>query len=234
VGPGPRVRGWAAAFGRDEEAHYRRRWRAPHAAVRLLRTWSPTPKEYDSWAWAPVSEARSPWRVSGEIFYGVLGRQWGSLSLKRDSPERGSHSHHSQRPYAFEFSTLFCCRSRHGLARSSRAPPARGGTQLGAQPARMGCAGVCQNGPCWCLSLQQSCWRRVCVLRLQPPSGLALPISSFFVLLLKGLGLQPQHFTPCFILQAAIITYLCKMSVEATLLSASSSSIRRKGCSPAL
>ena len=48
--------------------------------------------------------------------------------------------------------------------------------------------------------------------------GLALPISSFFVLLLEELGLQPQHFTPCFILQAAIIAYLCKMSVGATLL----------------
>jgi hypothetical protein len=43
------------------------------------------------------------------------------------------------------------------------------------------------------------------------PSGLALPISSFFVLLLEELGLQPQHFTPCFILQAAIIAYLYKM-----------------------
>ena len=32
------------------------------------------------------------------------------------------------------------------------------------------------------------------------PSGLALPISSFFMLLLEELGLQPQHFTPCFIL----------------------------------
>jgi hypothetical protein len=50
------------------------------------------------------------------------------------------------------------------------------------------------------------------------PSGLALPISSFFLLLLEELGLQPQHFTPCFILQAAIIAYLCKMSVVATLL----------------
>jgi hypothetical protein len=30
VGPGPRVRGWAAAFGGDEEAHYHRWWRAPH------------------------------------------------------------------------------------------------------------------------------------------------------------------------------------------------------------
>jgi hypothetical protein len=32
------------------------------------------------------------------------------------------------------------------------------------------------------------------------PSGLALPILSFFVLLLEELGLQSQHFTPCFIL----------------------------------
>jgi hypothetical protein len=66
------------------------------------------------------------------------------------------------------------------------------------------------------------------------PSGLALLISSFFVLLLEELGLQPQHLTPCFILQAAIIAYLCKVSVGATLLPTSSSSIRRKGCSPAL
>jgi hypothetical protein len=66
------------------------------------------------------------------------------------------------------------------------------------------------------------------------PSGLALPISSFFVLLLEELGLQPQHFTSCFILQVAIIAYLCKMSVGVTLLPASSSSIRGKGCSPAL
>jgi hypothetical protein len=48
--------------------------------------------------------------------------------------------------------------------------------------------------------------------------GLALPISSFFVLLLEDLGLQPQHFTPRFILQAVIFAYLCEMSVGATLL----------------
>jgi hypothetical protein len=65
------------------------------------------------------------------------------------------------------------------------------------------------------------------------PSGFALPIPSFFVLLLEGLGLQPQHLTPCFILQEAIIAYLCKVFVGATLLPASSSSIRREGCSPA-
>jgi hypothetical protein len=57
VGPGPRARGWSATFGGGEEAHYRRRWRAPHVAVHLLRTRRPTPKEYDSWAQAPVPEA---------------------------------------------------------------------------------------------------------------------------------------------------------------------------------
>jgi hypothetical protein len=50
------------------------------------------------------------------------------------------------------------------------------------------------------------------------PCGLALPISSFFVLLLEELGLQPQHFTPHFILQAVIFAYLYEMSVGATLL----------------
>ena len=47
---------------------------------------------------------------------------------------------------------------------------------------------------------------------------LALSISSFFVLMLEELGLQPQHFTPRFILQETIFAYLCKMSVGATLL----------------
>jgi hypothetical protein len=75
VGPGPRARGWAAAFGGDEEAHYRRRWRVAHATVRLLCTRRPMPKEYDSWARSPVSEAGSPWHASGEIFCGVSGRQ---------------------------------------------------------------------------------------------------------------------------------------------------------------
>jgi hypothetical protein len=56
VGPGPRVRDWAVGFGGGEEAFYRRRWRAPHAAVRLLRTRRPTPEEYDSWARAPMLE----------------------------------------------------------------------------------------------------------------------------------------------------------------------------------
>jgi hypothetical protein len=72
--------------------------------VRLLLTRRPTPKEYDSWVRAPVLETRSPWRTSGEVFYGASGRQWGNPSLKRDSPKRGSRSH--QRPFALEPSTL--------------------------------------------------------------------------------------------------------------------------------
>jgi hypothetical protein len=71
VGSGPRVRGWATAFGGDEEA---RRF-APRVAVCLLHTWRLTPKEYDSWARAPMSEAGSPWCTSGKIFCGVLGRE---------------------------------------------------------------------------------------------------------------------------------------------------------------
>jgi hypothetical protein len=61
------------------------------------------------------------------------------------------------------------------------------------------------------------------------PSWLALPIPTFFVLLLEGHGLQPLHITPCFILQAAIIAYLHGMSVEAMLLPASSSIIWGEG-----
>jgi hypothetical protein len=60
-------------------------------------------------------------------------------------------------------------------------------------------------------------------------SGLALSIPSFLVQLLEGLGLQPLPVASCFILQAAIIAYLRGMSVEATLLPASSSSIRGGG-----
>jgi hypothetical protein len=150
-------------------AHYHRRWCAFHVVVRLPRTRRPTPKEHDSWARAPALEAGSPWHASGEIFCGVSGRQWGNLSLKRDSPEHGSHSHHSQRPFALEFSALFCRRSPHGFARPSRALLARGGTQLGAQPARMGCASIRRKDPCRCLPSRGSRRRRVCVLHLQPP-----------------------------------------------------------------
>jgi hypothetical protein len=74
MGPGPRARDWVVGRGGGEEAHYRRRWHAPLVAVRLLRTRRPTPKEYDSWAWAPVPETGSPWRASGEALCGASWR----------------------------------------------------------------------------------------------------------------------------------------------------------------
>jgi hypothetical protein len=172
------VADWSAAFGGVEKMYCRRRWHAPHAAVRLLRTRRPMPREYDPWALAPVQEAGPPKRALGEIFSSVPGRQWGNPSLKRDSPEHGSHSHRSQRPFTLEFSVLSCRRSHHGLARSSRAPPARGGIQLGAHPARMGSVDVRWKDPCRCLSSRRPRRRRVCVLRLQTPQrfGAADPV----------------------------------------------------------
>jgi hypothetical protein len=53
VGPGPRAKGWSAAFSGDKEA---RRF-TPRVVVRLLRTRRLTPKDYDSWAQAPMLEA---------------------------------------------------------------------------------------------------------------------------------------------------------------------------------
>jgi hypothetical protein len=87
VGPGPHVRDCVtSAFGGGEKAHYRRRWRAPHAAVHLLRTRRPTLKEYDSWARAPVPEAGSPRRASGEVFGGASGHQLAESFFKKGLP----------------------------------------------------------------------------------------------------------------------------------------------------
>jgi hypothetical protein len=227
VDPGPRVRGWSTAFGGDEEA---RRF-APCVAVRPLRTRRPTPKEYDTWARAPMPGAGSPWRASDEIFCDASGRQWGNLSLKGDSPECGSHSHYSQRPFALEFSALFCRRSRHGFARPSRAPPARGGTQLGAQPAWMGCASVRRKDPCRCLSSRRSRRRRVRALRLQPPQRV-VAADLVFLRVAAG-GARPPT--------SALHTLLHPSGSHHRLPlqdvcggDASSSSIRLQGCSSAL
>jgi hypothetical protein len=85
------------------------------------------------------------------------------------SPTRGVLSPPSSpRPFAFKVSASRC-RSHHGLARPLRALPARGGTQLGAQPARMGCAGICREDLCWCLSSRRPCCQSVCVLCFQTP-----------------------------------------------------------------
>jgi hypothetical protein len=72
VGLGPRARDWAVGCGGDEEAHRRGRRHAPRAVVRLLRTQRPTPKEYDSWAQAPVPE-------SSPLLLAEMKRRDGSL-----------------------------------------------------------------------------------------------------------------------------------------------------------
>jgi hypothetical protein len=235
MGPSPHVRDWSAAFDGGEEVHYRRRWRAPHVAVCLLRTRRPTPEEYDSWARAPVSETGSPWRASGEVFCGALGRQLGESLFKKGTP-----------PSAV---AILITRSALSLLSSPRSSAAVAAMTLLDPPERLQpevALNLVRNLLGWGTPAFAG---RICV-GASPhddlaagefvlfvsnfPSGLALPISFFFVLLLEELGLQPQHFTPCFILQAAIITYLRKMSVGATLLPASSSNIRRKRCSPAL
>jgi hypothetical protein len=59
MGLGPHVRDWAIVFGGDGEAQYRGRQFAPRVAVHLLHTRKPTPKDYDSWVRAPVSETGS-------------------------------------------------------------------------------------------------------------------------------------------------------------------------------
>jgi hypothetical protein len=55
VGLGPHVIDWAFVFSGDEEAHYRRRWFAPHVAVRLLHTRRLAHHLYALWTQAPVS-----------------------------------------------------------------------------------------------------------------------------------------------------------------------------------
>jgi hypothetical protein len=266
VDPSPRVRGWPAAFGGDEEA----RWFAPRVAVRLLRTQRPTPKEYDSWAHAPMSEAgpllsAEMKRCGGSLLawwftfsahggqrprsmtlgpeppcqrLGRLGARRASFSaasrgvsggvlLKKGFPECGSHSHHSLRPFAHMFSALFCRRSRHGLARPSRVLPVRGGTQLGAQPAQMGSAGVRRKDPCRRLSSQRSRRRGVRALRLQPP--LRVGAANLVFLRAAAGGARPStsaHHAPLHPLGGHYRLPLQDVHGGDT----SSSSIRTKGC----
>jgi hypothetical protein len=234
MGPGPRARGWSAAFGGGEEAHYRGRWRAPHTAVRLLRTQRPTLEEYDLWARAPVLGAGSPWRASGEIFSDVSRHQWGNLSLKGTPPSvvailitRGALSPSSSLRSSAVVAAMALLDPPERLQPEVALNLVRNLLGWGV-PAFAGriCVGASSHGDLVA--------GEFVFFVSNLPSGLALPIPSFFMLLLEELGLQSQHFTPYFILQAAIIAYLCKVSVGAMLLPASSSSIQRKGCSPAL
>jgi hypothetical protein len=166
--------------------------------------------------------------VSSDIFHGILGHEQGSLSLKGVHPVCSGLSfrifYQLLRLFAFELSApLWTCTSSAAVAAMAfldppeclqfevalnlvrnmlgwGAPAFAGRIRFGTSPLGNLAAGglmfLVSNLPC----------------------GLALPILSFFVLLLEELGLQPQHFTPHFILQEAIVAYLCETSVGAMLL----------------
>jgi hypothetical protein len=136
------------------------------------------PKEYDSWARAPMPEAGSPWRASGEIFCGISGRQRGNLSLKRGF---------------LSAVAILLTRSALSPSSSPRSSAAVAAMALLDPPERF------QLG--WGVPAFN---RRICVGASPPgdlavgefmlfvcnlPCGLALPISSFFVLLLEEHGL---------------------------------------------
>jgi hypothetical protein len=70
-----------------------------------------------------------------------------------------------------------------------------------------------RKDPCWHYPPWRSRRRGVCVVHLIHFLRLALPISSFFLLLLEEFGLQLQHLTPNSILQAAIFVHLYEMFV---------------------
>jgi hypothetical protein len=120
MGPGPCVRHYVVGFGGGEEAHYRGQRLAPHTAVRLLCTRRPTPKEYDSWARAPVSEA-------GLLLSAEMKRRGGSLLAWR-----------------FAFSALGDRRPR-SMTRGPGPPCQRLG-RLGAHRARFSAASWGVNG----------------------------------------------------------------------------------------
>jgi hypothetical protein len=255
------------------------------AAIRSFCTQEPTPKEYDSWARAPVSETgplilakmkRHTTAGSGSLlawwfaffalgephtscmtcgpgppcqrlgcfgarrarFFAASRGTSGRVFLEKGFTPRAavtlSHSLHSLCPFAFELSAPLCIRvpllpavvvAMASLAHPERfqsegalnlvhnllgwgAPAFAGRIRAGASP-----LGELAVGEFMLFVSYLSC-------------GLALPISSFFLLLLEELGLQLQHLTPHSILQAAIFAYLCEMFVGVALLPPAP---RRKG-----
>jgi hypothetical protein len=221
VGPGPRARGWSAAFGGDEEV----RQFTLRVAVRLLRTQIPTLKEYDLWAQAPVPEA-------GSLLSAEMKRRGGSLLAWRFA----FFAHGDQRPRSMTRGPEPPCQRWHS---SWCATCSDGALKLVSEATHVDPLECFQSEVTLNLVRNLLRWGvpafagRICVgasplsdlaarkfvlFVSNHPYGLVLPISSFFVLLLEELGLQPQHFTPRFILQVAIFAYLCVMSMGATLL----------------
>jgi hypothetical protein len=240
MGPGPRVRGWSAAFGKNGEA----RRLAPHAAVRLLRTRRPTPKEYDLWARAPVPGAGPLLLVEMRRRGSSLLVWWFAFFAHGDRRPRsmtrgpgpqcqrlGLLDAHRARSTAVSWGvngtvllkkgfppsaavTLFtrCSLSPSSSPRSSAAvaamalldPPECFQSEVALNLVRnllgWGAPTFAGRIRVDASPLGDLAAREFVLFVSNLPCGLALPISSFFVLLLEELGLQPQHFTPHFIL----------------------------------
>jgi hypothetical protein len=175
----------------------------------------------------PVPETGSPWRTSGEVFCGASGRQWGNPSLKRDSPSVLAILISAFLPSSSPRSYVVVA------AMALLDPLERLQSEVALNLVRnpLGWSVLAFVGRIRVDVSPHSDFAagEFVFFISKLPSWLAFPIPSFFMLLLEGLGLQPLHVTPCFILQAAIIAYLRGMFVEATFLPASSSSIWREG-----
>jgi hypothetical protein len=98
VGLGPHARGWAVVFSGDEEAgpqlvlaEVKRRTTAG-GGVLLTRRFAFSvhggrrSRSMTRGPGPPVSETGSPWRTSGDVFCGVLGRQLGESLFKKGLP----------------------------------------------------------------------------------------------------------------------------------------------------
>jgi hypothetical protein len=156
VGPGPHVRDWAVVFGEGEKALL------PRAAVCPWRL-----------AFFALEDPHTSYMTCGPgppcHRLGCFGARQARFSAASRGTSRGvflekgftpraavtlSHLLPTAAPFRLRAlctplhlrSSAFRRRSRHGLASSSRALPVRGGTQPGAQPARMGSS--CSSS--WC------------------------------------------------------------------------------------
>jgi hypothetical protein len=173
------------------------------------------------WARTPVSEAGLHWCASGEM--GASGRVFLEKGFTPHAAVMLSHSLHSLRPFAFELSAPFCIRAL--LVHTCAAADAM--TSLG-QPDRFQTEAtldvVCHLLG-WSAStligrirvgavlLGDLATREFVLFTSYISCGLVLSISPFFLLLLEEFGLQLQHLTPHFILQAVIFAHLCEMFV---------------------
>jgi hypothetical protein len=139
-----------------------------------------------------VTLAYVPTRYSAAL----QGVSWGNLSLKRDSPGRCSHSHRSQRPFAFEFPRSHAIVATMALLDPPECLQPKVALNLVRNMLGWGvsalagkiCVGASARGDLTAGEFMLF----VSIL----PSGLALPISSFFVLRWRSLASNLNTLCP--------------------------------------